>query len=201
MSPKKIYGALPLLIGGSKGTVHADTRAYKSRPYHSVCGALPLLVIIALMVYFMLTAVSPVARAAVRPHRLPAPAASSAKVPNRLLIVRSMGVGQNAARELVKNAQTVQQLYYHILSLPPASRHQICPLYIIAEYQLTFFHNHTTISRFGVLQAGCPTVTLGASDIRTPDALFWSLFEQANDFGVRAPASYTTPATQAMRAL
>jgi hypothetical protein len=156
------------------------TRAYQSRPYHSIYGIVPLLFIVVLMVCFSLTVLSPVTNAAVRPHRLPAPAAS-VKRPNRLLIVRSMGVGQNAAREMVTNVQAVQQLYYHILSLPPAATHQICPLYIIAEYQLTFFHNRTTLTHMSVLQGGCPTVTVHANDIRTPDALFWSLFEQASD--------------------
>jgi hypothetical protein len=113
-----------------------------------------------------------------------------------MLIVRSMGAGNNAAREMVTNVQVVQQLYYHILSLPPAPTHQICPLYIIAEYQLTFLHNRTTVTRMSLLQGGCPTITLRSGAKRAPDDIFWSLFEQASDFGVKRAMTQATVAAQ-----
>ena len=150
----------------------------------------PLLVIVALASCLTLTALSPVTHAATGSNRL-LPLAISAKGPNRLLIVRAMGAGNNSAHELVSNSQLVKQLYYHALALPPAPTHQICPLYIIAEYQLAFLHNHTTITRMSVLQGGCPTVTLRSGAKREPDDVFWSLFEQASDFGVKAQASPT----------
>ncbi|HYU76922.1 MAG TPA: hypothetical protein VEL31_29995 [Ktedonobacteraceae bacterium] len=111
------------------------------------------------------------------------PAAYAASGPNQLLIVRSMGIGSDGARETVTNPQVIQQLYYHILSLPSAPTHKICPLYIIAVYQLTFYHNHTTLINASVLQGGCPTVTLKSGDKRATDDIFWSLFEQVSDLG------------------
>jgi hypothetical protein len=146
--------------------------------------------IVALALCLTLTTLSPVTHAAAGPNRLLTPT-TSAKGPNRLLIVRSVGAGNNAARELVANVQVVQQLYYHILSLPPAPTHQICPLYIIAQYQLTFFRNRTTVTKMSLLQGGCPTVTLRSGAKRAPDDIFWSLFEQASDFGAKAQAAQT----------
>ncbi len=149
-----------------------------------------LLFIVALALCLTLTALSSITRAAVEPDRMPT-STTSAKGPNRLLIVRAVGAGNNAEHELVTNSQVVQQLYYHILSLPPAPTHKICPLYIIAEYQLTFLHNRTTVTKMSVLQGGCPTVTLHSGAKRAPDDIFWSLFEQASDFGGKAQAAQT----------
>ena len=162
----------------------------------------PLLFVVALALCLTLTALSPVTHAAAGPNRLLTPT-TSAKGPNRILIVRSVGADNHAARELVTNVQVVQQLYYHILSLPPAPTHQICPLYIIAEYQLTFLRNRTTVTRMSLLQGGCPTITLRSGAKRAPDDIFWSLFEQASDFGVKRAMTQATIATQptdAMRA-
>ena len=142
----------------------------------------PLLFVVALALCLTLTALSPVTHAAAGP--------------NRILIVRSVGADNHAARELVTNVQVVQQLYYHILSLPPAPTHQICPLYIIAEYKLTFFRNRTTVTRMSLLQGGCPTITLRSGAKRAPDDIFWSLFEQASDFGVKRAMAQATVAAQ-----
>jgi hypothetical protein len=148
----------------------------------------PLLFTVALALCLALTGLLPVTHATAESNRRLTPPIS-AKGPNRMLIVRSVGAGNNAARELVANSQVVQQLYYHILSLPPAPTHQICPLYIIAAYQLTFFHNRTTVTKMSVLQGGCPTVTLHSGAKRAPDDIFWSLFEQASDFGAKDRAA------------
>lgn len=128
-----------------------------------------LLFVVALALCLTLTVLSPVAYAAA--------------APNRLLIVRSVGVSSTDARVTVADLQVVQPLYYHVLSLPPAPTHKICPFYIIAEYQLTFFHNSTPLMKASVLQGGCPTVTLPPGDKRTTDNVFWSLFAQASKHG------------------
>ncbi len=141
----------------------------------------PLLFLAALVLCLTLTALSPVARAEVGPDRLLTPA-TSAKNPNRLLITRATGTGDSAVRALVTNSQLVQQIYYHVLSLSPPPTHEICPLYIIAEYQLTFFHNRNTFTKMTVLQGGCPMVTLHSGARRVPDDIFWLLLEQASDF-------------------
>jgi hypothetical protein len=122
------------------------------------------------------------------------PPGAYAAAPNRLLIVRSPGISNNYDREMVNSALLVQQLYYHMLSLPPAPTHQICPLYIIAEYQLTFFHSRTSLLKADVLQGGCPTVTLSPGDKRATDGIFWSLLELASDFGVVNQHTTSTPA-------
>ncbi|MDQ2886455.1 MAG: hypothetical protein M3Y39_10235 [Chloroflexota bacterium] len=155
----------------------------------------PLLSVVALALCLTLTALFPVTHAAAGPNRLLTPTIS-ARGPNRMLIVRSVGAGDHAAREMVSNVQVVQQLYYHILSLPPAPTHQICPLYIIAEYQLTFLRNRTTVTRMSLLQGGCPTITLRSGAKRAPDDIFWSLFEQASDFGVKKAMTQATVAAQ-----
>lgn len=155
----------------------------------------PLLFIVALALCLTLTALSSVTYAAAGPNRLLTPT-TSVKRPNRMLIVRSVGAGNNAARGMVVNVQVVQQLYYHILSLPPAPTHQICPLYIIAAYQLTFLHNRTTVTKMSVLQGGCPTITLRSGAKRAPDDIFWSLFEQASDFGVKRAMTQAMVAAQ-----
>lgn len=131
--------------------------------------SLLLLFVVALALCVSLTALSP--------------AAYAASGPDRLLIVRSMGTGNNGARETVADPQVVQQLYYHMLSLPRTPTHKICPLYIIAVYQLTFYHSRSTLIKASVLQGGCPTVTLKTSDKRATDDIFWALFQQASDLG------------------
>jgi hypothetical protein len=147
----------------------------------------PLLFLAVLALCLTLTVLSPTIHAAVGPDRLLTPA-TSAKNPNRLLITRDTGTGDNAAHALVTNSQMVQQLYYHVLSLPPAPTHEICPLYIIAEYQLTFFHNRTTFTKMSVLQGGCPMVILRSGAKRVPDDIFWLLLEQASDFRAKGQA-------------
>jgi hypothetical protein len=114
--------------------------------------------------------------------------------PNRLLIVRSPVFNDGSVQEMVNRPLLVQQLYYHILSLQPAPKHQACPLYIIAEYQLTFLRSRTSLLKVNVLQGGCPTVTLHPGDKRATDEIFWSLLEQASDFGAQNQPTATAGA-------
>ncbi len=122
------------------------------------------------------------------------PPALHKAAPDRLLIVRSPGFNDDSAQEMVKRPLLVQQLYYHMLSLPPAPEHQVCPLYIIAEYQLTFLRSRASLLKVNVLQGGCSTVTLHPGDKRATDEIFWSLLEQASDFGVQDEPATTVGA-------
>ena len=107
-----------------------------------------------------------------------------ADAPNRLEIVRIPGIDHShVSHEIVVRPQVVQTLYTHMLSLPVAPDGQICPTYIIANYQLMFSHNSTVIKKANALHGECQPVSLPHNDIRTADATFWRLVKQAIGVG------------------
>jgi hypothetical protein len=118
--------------------------------------------------------------------------------PDRLEIMRTTGTSSHiAAHLMVTQLQPVQNLYSDMLSLPPAAADQICPQYVIADYNLTFFSGTTVVQKANVLNGECQPVTLGSNDIRTANANFWKLMNNALTAGLPIPASVcgnTSPA-------
>jgi hypothetical protein len=111
---------------------------------------------------------------------------AAATTPNKVEIDRTPGVNTNShsSHEVVLRVRLVQALYKHILSLPAAPADQLCPMYLIATYQLTFFHNYASVLHVNAVDGQCQPVTLGSSDVRTGDATFWKLLNQAQAVGV-----------------
>jgi hypothetical protein len=120
---------------------------------------------------------------------IPSPAFAATNVPNELEIARTPGLNNisNSSREVVLHAFLVQQLYAHTLSLPAAPTGEICPQYLIANYRLTFFHNFMSVLQVKAVDGLCHPVILGNNDVRTADATFWELLEQAQDVGIGLP--------------
>ncbi len=116
----------------------------------------------------------------------PSSAHTAGIAPNILEIKRTPAIstGQGAN---VTQPQLVQGIYHNILSLPGQPKHEICPMYVIAQYQLTFSHGGSSILNANVLQGGCLTVNLGHGDIRATNKAFWSLFERANGLSNAQP--------------
>jgi len=113
-----------------------------------------------------------------------APAAAARPLaPDRLEIVRTPGIHSDVSYALVARPHLVETLYTHMLSLPAAPASQICPMYMIASYQLTFFHNNAVIRKVKALNGQCGQVTLSSNDIRIADSTFWALIQQANQVG------------------
>lgn len=114
------------------------------------------------------------------------PAFGAATVPNRLDIARSPGInaGSSSSHEIVLSAGLVQKLYQYTLSLPTAPANQLCPMYLIASYQLTFFHGSTKVLRANAVNGQCQPVALNQGDVRTADSTFWKLLDQAQTVGV-----------------
>src|SRR5438876_386372 len=98
------------------------------------------------------------------------PIAIHVTAPDRLEIVRTMGRSSHtSAHEMVIQPRSVQNLYTHMLSLPVAPADQICPQYIIANYQLTFYSHNIIVQKANALKGECQPVTLGHDDVRTAD--------------------------------
>jgi len=102
---------------------------------------------------------------------------------DRLEIVRTPGIHSNITHKMVSQSQLVQDIYAHMLALPVAPTDQICPQYIIADYQLTFFSKNTVVQKANALKGQCQPVTIGNDDIRTADPKFWSLMSKATTIG------------------
>jgi hypothetical protein len=117
---------------------------------------------------------------------IPSPAFAATNVPNELEIARTPGLNtiSNSSREVVLHALLVQQLYVHTLSLPAAPMGEICPQYLIANYQLTFFHNFVSVLQVKAVDGLCHPVILANGDVRAADSTFWKLLEQAQDVGI-----------------
>ncbi len=113
-------------------------------------------------------------------------ALAAATTPNKVEIVRTPGVNTNShsSQVVVLRVRLVQELYEHILSLPAAPVDQLCPMYLIATYQLTFFHNDASVLHVNAVDGQCQPVTLGSGDVRAGDATFWKLLNQAQTVGV-----------------
>ena len=114
------------------------------------------------------------------------PASAAATTPNKLEIARTPGLNNSgdASHELVLRAQLVQNLYTHTLSLPAAPSGELCPMYLIANYHLTFLHNYAAVLHVNAVDGECHTVTLGNGDVRVADGTFWKLLDQAQAVGV-----------------
>ena len=119
-------------------------------------------------------------------RRVTPPAFAAATTPNKVEIVRTPGVNTNShsSHEVVLRARLVQEFYEHILSWPAAPADQLCPMYLIATYQLTFFHNDTSVLHANAVDGQCQPVTLGSGDVRAADATFWKQLNHAQAVGV-----------------
>jgi hypothetical protein len=118
---------------------------------------------------------------------LPLPAFAAATTPNKLVIARTPGINNSgtSSQEVVLSAGLVQKLYQHTLSLPVAPASQICPQYLIANYQLTFLHNQASILHVKAVNGLCGPVALSQKDVRTADGTFWNLLNQAQIIGIK----------------
>ncbi len=114
------------------------------------------------------------------------PAFAATTTPNKLEIARMPGVNYNetSSHEVVLKAHLVQELYQHTLSLPAAPANQFCPMYLIASYQLTFFHNHASVLHVNAVNGLCDPVALSKKDVRTADGTFWKLLNEAQAIGI-----------------
>ncbi len=102
--------------------------------------------------------------------------------PNMLEIVGTPSANGGEQANIIQ-AQLVRDIYHKILSLPAEPAHHICPMYIIAEYQLTFLHSGSPLLRANARQGGCSTVSLGKGNVRVADTAFWSLLERTHELG------------------
>ncbi len=114
------------------------------------------------------------------------PAFAAAATPNRLEIARMPGINSSgtASHEVVLSAHVVQELYKHTLSLPVAPADQLCPMYLIANYQLTFLHDSASVLHVNAVNGECQPVALNKGDVRTADSTFWKLLNQAQAMGI-----------------
>jgi subtilase family serine protease len=88
----------------------------------------------------------------------------------------------------VAQPQIVHDIYHNVLSLPKQAKHQICPMYISEQYQLTFLHGGSSVLRANIQQGGCATVNLGRGDVRTPTKALWALLAKAHLISSVRPA-------------
>lgn len=122
-------------------------------------------------------------------HVQPVSAQDTEIVPNMLEIQRTPpGAGGGSAN--VAQPQLVHDIYHNILSLPRQAEHEVCPMYVTAQYKLTFSHGKSSVLNANVLQGGCLTVNLGHGDIRDATPAFWSLLQQADAPGGTHPAPH-----------
>ncbi|MBV9712469.1 MAG: hypothetical protein JO011_16310, partial [Ktedonobacteraceae bacterium] len=119
---------------------------------------------------------------------LPSFADAAGIAPNTLEIVRTPPVSSGEVAN-VTQPQLVRDIYHNILSLPPQPKQQICPMYVTAEYQLSFLHGGSSLLNANVMQGGCLTVNLGHGDVRATNKAFWSLFGQTNALNNTSPAA------------
>ncbi|HEY5003530.1 MAG TPA: S53 family peptidase [Ktedonobacteraceae bacterium] len=120
-------------------------------------------------------------------HAQPTSIEAAQIVPNVLEIVRTSTVSNGEVAN-VTQARLVRDIYHNVLSLPSQPKHQICPTYVTAEYQLQFSHGASSLLKANVQQGGCLTVNLGHGDVRTANQAFWSLLGRTNVLNNAHPA-------------
>lgn len=122
------------------------------------------------------------------------PITTHTAVPDRLEIMRTVGRSSHtSAHEMIIQPRSVQNLYTHMLALPVAPTDQICPQYIIANYQLTFYSHNIIVQKANALKGECQPVTLGHDDVRTADGEFWGLINNALAVGMNISTPVATP--------
>ena len=134
----------------------------------------------------------------------PAVFAAAQEQPNMLEIVGTAVKGGVQAN--ITQPQLVRSIYSAVLSLPEEEAQKICPLYVTAQYQLTFLHGASSLLSANVQQGGCLRVSLGQDDLRAGDPAFWSLLGQTHVFknarsAVNAPDGLTPNDLQSAYAL
>ncbi len=108
-------------------------------------------------------------------------------MPNVLTIVRT-STASNGEVANVSQTRLVRDIYHNVLSLPSQPKHEICPDYVTAEYQLQFSHGAASLLKANVQQGGCLTVNLGHGDVRSANKAFWSLLGRTNVLNNAQPA-------------
>jgi subtilase family serine protease len=114
-----------------------------------------------------------------RVHARPSPVEAAQIVPNMLEIVRTSTVSNGEVAN-VTQSRLVRDIYHNVLSLPSQPKHEICPAYVSAEYQLKFSHGASSLLQANVQQGGCLTINLGHGDVRAANKAFWSLLGRTN---------------------
>nr|MDQ2888778.1 hypothetical protein [Chloroflexota bacterium] len=109
-------------------------------------------------------------------------ASAAGKEPNVLEIVRGSS-GTSGEQGNVTQTQLVRDIYHTVLALPKRSARQVCPMYLTAQYQLTFLHSGSSVLKVQAQQGGCPEVILSKGDIRVANARFWSLLAHTHEIG------------------
>ncbi len=107
-------------------------------------------------------------------------ASAAGKEPNVLEIVRGSSGGEQGN---VTQAQLVRDIYHTVLALPKRQTRKVCPMYLTAQYQLTFLHSGTSVLKVEAQQGGCPEVIIGRGDIRVANASFWALLAHTHEIG------------------
>lgn len=120
-------------------------------------------------------------------HAQPTSVKAAQIVPNVLEIVRTSTVSNGEVAN-VTQSRLVRDIYHNVLSLPSQPKHQICPAYVTAEYQLQFSHGTSSLLKANVQQGGCLTVNLGHGDVRSANKAFWSLLGRTNVLNNAHPA-------------
>jgi hypothetical protein len=123
------------------------------------------------------------------------PATARVTTPDRLEILRTVGRSSHPAREMVTQLRLVQDLYVDMVSLPVAPADQICPQYILANYQLTFFSHNVVVQKANALRGLCQPVTLDNNDIRIATTKFWGLMSKAFAAGKPIPIPVSSTPT------
>lgn len=120
-------------------------------------------------------------------NALPSPVfAVAEEQPDMLEIVGTTLGGEQAN---VVQPQLVRSIYHAILSLPEQVAQKVCPMYVTAQYQLTFLHGVSSLLTANVKRGGCLTVSLGQGDVRAADPNFFALLKRTHVLKKR----YSTP--------
>jgi subtilase family serine protease len=124
-----------------------------------------------------------------RVNALPSPAIEAAGVqPNMLEIVGT--TVNNGEQANVAQPQLVQSIYHAILSLPEQEAQKVCPMYITAQYQLTFLHGASSLLTANIKQGGCFTVSFRQGDVRTVNRNFLALLGRTHALKSRGSLSH-----------
>lgn len=112
--------------------------------------------------------------------------------PDRMLITTN-GLGPQGTVQVtvtVDDAAAAAKLYAAIFALPALPQSVACPAIAGPSYTLAFFESGQAVVTAVADRGGCQTVTIGTTDTRQADAVFWTLLEQT--IAEHAPALRTT---------
>jgi len=106
------------------------------------------------------------------------PAPFAGVTPSAVRITSYVVTSDSPSSVTIDLADVAAELFHAATALPQAPKQQICDAIAGPRYDMVFLDGETTVIVARADRGGCPSVTLGADDVRQADQAFFHLLER-----------------------